>query len=53
MRELLTDDGSRTAGIPDLLNQLVAHDHPVRVVYTAGNWLDIDSVTDVERAGGF
>ena len=33
--------------LPDLLDQLVAAGHTVRVIYTAGHWLDVDSVDDV------
>ena len=53
VEELLDDPKNRTAGMPLLLNALVAGDRSIRVVYTSGHWLDIDSVTDVERAGSF
>lgn len=33
--------------IPDLLDQLVAAGQTVRVIYTSGHWLDVDSVDDV------
>jgi NDP-sugar pyrophosphorylase family protein len=39
--------------VPALLNRLAAADHPVRVVYTSGNWLDVDSLDDVVNAAGF
>ena len=41
------------SGVPDLLNALVARGAGVRVVYSTGNWLDIDSVADVVVAGSF
>ncbi|MDB5901153.1 MAG: hypothetical protein JWM26_31 [Betaproteobacteria bacterium] len=44
---------NRTAKVPALLNRLAATDHPVRVVYTSGNWLDVDSLDDVVNAAGF
>lgn len=37
----------RAMKVPDLLEQLVAAGHAVRVIYTAGHWLDVDSVDDV------
>ena len=39
--------------LPDLLNALVAAGHHVAVIYTTGHWLDVDSVADVAKAGGF
>ena len=39
--------------IPDLLNALVTAGHHVAVIYTSGHWLDVDSVADVAKAGGF
>jgi phosphoenolpyruvate phosphomutase len=41
------------AKITTLLNELVGAGKRVRVLYTTGNWLDIDSVEDVVNAGGF
>lgn len=45
----LSAEPQRLAGmkLPDLLGQLVAAGTPVRVIYTAGHWLDVDSVDDV------
>jgi phosphoenolpyruvate phosphomutase len=40
-------------GMPDLLNALVAAGEPVRVLYSTGNWLDIDSLADLVAAGSF
>ncbi len=39
--------------MPDLLNALVQRNHQVAVIYTTGNWLDIDSVEDAVYAGEF
>jgi phosphoenolpyruvate phosphomutase len=39
--------------LPDLLNALVAAGHHVAVIYSTGHWLDVDSVADVAKAGGF
>ena len=41
------------AGIPQLLQELLKRQYPVRVLYTAGHWLDINSIEDVVQAGNF
>ena len=41
------------AGMPQLLNALVAAGERVHVVYSTGNWLDIDSLADLVLAGSF
>ena len=51
--ELLAQPGNRKAGIPQLLQELLKRNHPIRVLYTAGHWLDINSLEDVLQAGGF
>ena len=51
--EILAKPGQRQAKIPLLLNRLVERGHEIRVIYTSGNWLDIDSLDDVVNAGGF
>jgi phosphoenolpyruvate phosphomutase len=53
--ERLAADGEalRTMDMPALLRELVRAGREVRVVYTAGHWLDIDSVEDVLAAGSF
>lgn len=52
-RELVVDRGLRQAKLLDLLNALVASGRRVRVVYTTGHWLDVDSLDDVVAAGEF
>jgi phosphoenolpyruvate phosphomutase len=37
----------RTLKLPDLLQRVVQAGHAVRVIYTSGHWLDVDSVDDV------
>lgn len=37
----------------DLLNHLVVQGHSVAVVYIHGHWLDVNSLSDLERAGEF
>jgi len=51
--EILAAPGGRSAKIPDLVNGLIARGHKVRVLYTTGNWLDIDSLDDLVLAGRF
>lgn len=51
--ELLADPANRKAGIPQLLQALLKRQYPIRVLYTAGHWLDINSIEDVVQAGNF
>jgi phosphoenolpyruvate phosphomutase len=44
---------ARTGKMPRLLNRLVDDGAAVRVVYTSGNWLDVDSLDDVVNAAAF
>ena len=37
----------------DLLNDLVDHEHPVKVMYISGHWLDVNLIEDIERATEF
>jgi phosphoenolpyruvate phosphomutase len=37
----------------DLLNHIVDTGHTIRVMYVHGHWLDVNSLTDFERAGDF
>jgi len=41
------------AGIPQLLQELLKRQYPVRVLYTVGHWLDINSIEDMVQAGNF
>jgi phosphoenolpyruvate phosphomutase len=40
-------------GIPDLINFMIAGGRDIRVWYIHGHWLDVNSLTDLERAGNF
>lgn len=55
LRELATSEPERfrSMSMPDLLEELVARGHDVRVLYSIGNWLDIDSVEDVVAGANF
>jgi phosphoenolpyruvate phosphomutase len=39
--------------LPDLLQLLIADGAKVRVIYTTGHWLDVDSVEDVVVGAAF
>jgi phosphoenolpyruvate phosphomutase len=39
--------------VPDLLRRLVKDGKTVRVVYTRGGWLDVDTINDVVRGSAF
>jgi len=43
----------RAMKLPDLLTQLVQQGATVRVIYTSGHWLDVDSVDDVLAGANF
>jgi phosphoenolpyruvate phosphomutase len=51
VREMLALDA--TGGVPDLLRRIVARGHTVRVVYSRGGWLDVDTLSDVLRGSAF
>ncbi len=51
--ELLAQPGHRKATIPQLLQELLNRRQPIRVLYTVGHWLDINSLEDVVQAGEF
>jgi phosphoenolpyruvate phosphomutase len=47
---LVASPAGRLRKMPLLLNELVCLDHPVRVLYTSGHWLDVDSLEDIGQA---
>ena len=51
--ELLLNPANRKTSISHLLQELLRRRYPVRVLYTAGHWLDINSLDDVVQAGSF
>jgi phosphoenolpyruvate phosphomutase len=44
---------NRMAKLHHLLAELVKRGERIRVVYTTGHWLDVDSIEDVVAAGSF
>jgi len=51
--ELLAGPPRARPQISELLNRLIEGGLEVQVAYTAGNWLDVDSLYDVIQAGKF
>ncbi len=51
--EMLAQPGNRKATIPQLIQELLKRQQPIRVLYTVGHWLDINSLEDVVQAGNF
>lgn len=53
MVDMLADPHNQKAGIPQLLQELLRRGYSIRVLYTVGHWLDINSLEDVVQAGNF
>ena len=53
LNELLSNPEQQQFKMPDLINMLVEDGNTIRVIYTTGHWLDIDTVQDVVVAGNF
>ena len=51
--ELKTHKNYQQMSLADLLNQLIKMHHPVKVHYINGHWVDINALTDIDRAGDF
>jgi phosphoenolpyruvate phosphomutase len=50
---MAADPAHRLAKLHHLLTRLVGQGERVRVLYTTGHWLDVDSLDDVVAAGNF
>ena len=54
LARLLDDaEARRTADMGSLLRALIGDGHRIRVLYTTGNWIDVDSMKDALDAGNF
>jgi len=51
--KLAADPAQRKAKLHQLFDELVRCGHRIRVIYTTGHWLDVDSLEDVLAAGTF
>jgi phosphoenolpyruvate phosphomutase len=49
----LARDGLKAPTMQTLFRDLIARGEKIRVIYTTGHWLDIDSLDDVVAAGSF
>ena len=49
----LDAEAARRMRMTDVLKAIVKSGHEVRVIYTTGHWLDVDSVSDVVQGGSF
>jgi phosphoenolpyruvate phosphomutase len=50
---ILANPAHRKAGMATLFQELLRTNHPIRVLYTVGHWLDINNLEDVVQAGSF
>jgi phosphoenolpyruvate phosphomutase len=50
---MIEEVGSRAADMGMLLSSLVESGHTVRVVYSTGNWIDVDELHDIVDAESF
>ncbi|RKZ49946.1 MAG: phosphoenolpyruvate mutase [Gammaproteobacteria bacterium] len=51
--ELKSHENFKQLSLADLLNQLIKTNHPVKVHYINGHWVDINALADIDRAGDF
>ena len=50
---LLADPANGKVGMPKLYQELLQKNFSIRVLYTTGHWLDINSFDDIVQAGEF
>lgn len=53
LESLLADPANRKAGMSQLFQELLRRNFSIRVLYTVGHWLDINSLDDLLQAGEF
>ncbi len=53
LADMLADPANTKAGMAQLFQELRTRDVPIRVLYTVGHWLDINSLADVLQAERF
>lgn len=59
LREVVADiidrsgENGREAKMPLVLNELIARGAKIRTIYTAGHWLDVDSLEDIVSSSSF
>jgi len=50
LQDMAADDSLASAGLPALLNRLIARAEQIEAVYITGNWLDVDDAFDLAIA---
>jgi len=50
---IFDEDSTKDVKLPQLINQLIENGEKIRVLYTTGHWLDVDSLDDIVEAGAF
>ncbi|MDR4495007.1 MAG: phosphoenolpyruvate mutase [Nitrospirales bacterium] len=53
LADLLKNPAHRKAGMASLFQEMLKRRYSIRVLYTVGHWLDINSLDDVVQAGSF
>ncbi|MDA0738581.1 MAG: phosphoenolpyruvate mutase [Nitrospirae bacterium] len=53
LESMLADPAQRKAGMSQLFQELLRQNYSIRVLYTVGHWLDINSLDDLLQAGEF
>lgn len=53
LETMLADPAQRKAGMSQLFQELLRRNYSIRVLYTVGHWLDINSLDDLLQAGEF
>ena len=53
LEDMLADPAHEKAGMSQLFQELLSRNVSIRVLYTVGHWLDINSLEDLVQAGQF
>ena len=53
LQDVLADPAHKKAGMSQLFKALLSRNTSVRVLYTVGHWLDVNSLEDLVQAGQF
>ncbi|MBM3565719.1 MAG: phosphoenolpyruvate mutase, partial [Alphaproteobacteria bacterium] len=53
LQAMRADGTLAKAGLPELFTRMAADGANIRVLYVAGQWLDVDNASDLARAGTF
>ncbi|HRZ66683.1 MAG TPA: phosphoenolpyruvate mutase, partial [Candidatus Omnitrophota bacterium] len=51
--QLRKEKGFLKYSVTNLLDKIASNGHKVDVIYTDGNWLDVNSIDDIEKAVDF